>query len=595
VSIFVIVLYLAAVSFFQPYRAKRDNTLALAIYAVLAITLFCGLLLKVKDGYESTGKYEDGFTDTAVAMILVSSVIYIFATALVITVYDICRVMREPLLRYKESRRIVMLPPLAEHQKFDLFLSHAQDLGQDQVATIKAALEKLLPGVKIFLDVEALDDLHVLEDLVKSSAALLMFLTKGCLQRHFVRLEISAAVDGGVKMIAVQETDTRHGSVPIAEHQADCPDIARQRLFEENHKEIWWIRTLNFRQVSVRQIIQRMLVTDAVVLPELLIPGEFSTRDVRLPALRPVSESVDGTTDVHFWLPKVDSWCEEIASCLQEVLPGLAVKVADPGQLAHIHAKTHAVQARGGGIKRLRTVTRRYLAEVQAKQKKKKKITPNSKDNIRAHAQALLLPLNKSTLKNPLVLSDLWAALQVDLPVVLIHIQEEECDAAPFHTFFAQCPPHLKDAGLFDEIACAWFFGHPHVGVACKVVGMKLPGAVLLPYGETVKTVKRRGSIFGSKRMNEGLRTTRVVHPIDSTVRVKDADSSGAKSTAQKQNIGNTAPKLTAEPPIGGSKAESVLTAEQQAPNAVVPVDMGSRSSINEVEVDIISDDDDDL
>ena len=52
VSIFIIGVYVGSVAFFQPYKHKRDNTLALAIYAVIAITLFCGLLLKVKDGYE---------------------------------------------------------------------------------------------------------------------------------------------------------------------------------------------------------------------------------------------------------------------------------------------------------------------------------------------------------------------------------------------------------------------------------------------------------------------------------------------------------------------------------------------------------------
>jgi hypothetical protein len=48
VSIVIIVVYIGAVAFYQPYKNKRDNTLALAIYAVIAIILFCGLLLKVK-------------------------------------------------------------------------------------------------------------------------------------------------------------------------------------------------------------------------------------------------------------------------------------------------------------------------------------------------------------------------------------------------------------------------------------------------------------------------------------------------------------------------------------------------------------------
>jgi hypothetical protein len=74
----------------------------------------------------------------------------------------------------------------------------------------------------------------------------------------------------------------------------------------------------------------------------------------------------------------------------------------------------------------------------------------------------------------------MWAAMQMDMPMVLLHLQEKEYDAIPFATFFQQCPPLIKDAGLFDELACAWYFAQPHVDTACKIVGLKLPGAVQL-------------------------------------------------------------------------------------------------------------------
>jgi hypothetical protein len=57
---------------------------------------------------------------------------------------------------------------------------------------------------------------------------------------------------------------------------------------------------------------------------------------------------------------------------------------------------------------------------------------------------------------------------------VLLHIQEEEFGAVSFGHFFEQCPDHLRGAGLFDELACAWFFNEPHLSISCKVVGMKL-------------------------------------------------------------------------------------------------------------------------
>ena len=48
VSLGVIVVYAVAVAQFKPYRTARDNTLALILYSMLAVTLFIGLLLKVQ-------------------------------------------------------------------------------------------------------------------------------------------------------------------------------------------------------------------------------------------------------------------------------------------------------------------------------------------------------------------------------------------------------------------------------------------------------------------------------------------------------------------------------------------------------------------
>jgi hypothetical protein len=60
----------------------------------------------------------------------------------------------------------LVLPPLDDGKHFDLFLSHAQDFGQDQGAITKAALVKLLPSIEVFLGVESLGDLHDLETLM---------------------------------------------------------------------------------------------------------------------------------------------------------------------------------------------------------------------------------------------------------------------------------------------------------------------------------------------------------------------------------------------------------------------------------------------
>jgi hypothetical protein len=266
----------------------------------------------------------------------------------------------------------------------------------------------------------------------------LVFLTTGCLRRFFVRLEVSSAAVNGVKTILVQETDERHGSTPIAIHRDDCPDDAREALFDTaEHKEILWNRAAHYKLVCIKQIVQRMLVSDSEILPELMLPGEISLREVVVPA----------TSAYHFWIPDFAPWCSQLEARLQEALPGLAVQRKQPGEFARAHANEEDHETLGPG--------RGSFGEVHP-------------------GPALLIPLNKDTLENEGVLQDLLAALQANTRLVLLHVQDEKFGAVPFGRFFEQCPDHLRNAGLFDELAVAWFFNDPHLSISCKTVGMKL-------------------------------------------------------------------------------------------------------------------------
>jgi hypothetical protein len=269
-----------------------------------------------------------------------------------------------------------------------------------------------------------LDDLHALDKLIIGSKAVLIFLTTGCLQRHFVRLEVSTAANNGVKTILVQETDDRHGSTPLKKHRSDCPDDAREAVFDSGHKAVLWIRAAHFKLISIKQIVQRMIVSDSDALPELVLPGEISLCEV---ALTPIHHK----SAHHFWLPDCAPWCLRLEACLLGALPNLSVRRAAAGSFASTYGQS--------------TET----------------------------AYALLVPLNAHTLEDEGVQEDLRAALQAKIPLVLLHIQEEEFEAVPFGRFFEQCPDHLRSAGLFDELACAWFFNEPHLSISCKVVGMK--------------------------------------------------------------------------------------------------------------------------
>jgi hypothetical protein len=256
-------------------------------------------------------------------------------------------------------------------------------------------------------------------------------------------------------MIVVQETDVRHGSAPMATHREDCPEETRGALFESKHQEIVWIRAANFRTVSIKQIVQRMIVGQDAECPKLQLPGELSSCHVRLPPLSPVLGMH------HFWLPNFARWCPKLDACLRESMPGLKVKVADPGELASLQAR--------GQAKKLPRSKNDLGYQMSASSLLSPPITPrqgdrsgeiqgidtsyriksNEKQAVVAHA--MLLPLNKDTLLNAKVLADVYAAMQLDMRLVILHLQEDEYDSAPFGTFFTQCPAHLQVGAVRNQ------------------------------------------------------------------------------------------------------------------------------------------------
>jgi hypothetical protein len=93
-------------------------------------------------------------------------------------------------------------------------------------------------------------------------------------------------------------------------------------------------------------------------------------------------------------------------------------------------------------------------------------------NNLPAHA--MLIPLNEDTLLNPAVQDDIYEAIQANMQVVLLHMHEAEFGAVPFARFFEQCPDNLRDAGLFDTLACTWHSKEPYLTISMKLLGMRL-------------------------------------------------------------------------------------------------------------------------
>jgi hypothetical protein len=383
-------------------------------------------------------------------------------------------------------------------------------------------------------------------------------LTQGCLQRHFVRLEINAAAKFGIPTIMVQETDPRHGSVPLLEHHNDCPAGAtREHLFgEQAHEVILWYRALHYKFTGARQIAQQLLAVDSASLPDIVFPGEVAQRTVKLPPL-------DNVRSKHFYLLACAPWCAKLKHTLESGLPELVIELAEPGTFVKKQSiKKGAEKVRNNMVRRASAVMQNIY--LQAKEYKNVMVNHQKKKYAKSlPACAMLVPLHKDTLLNPGVQDDLFEAIHANMEIVLLHIQEEECGAVPFATFFEQCPDNLRDAGLFDKLACTWHFQEPYCTVATKLLALKLEAtrasagsrgwkAVI---GEAAGTIKNGIKKNMSRTVDTNKNTSRAVVPTD------DGPAENDKLDMETGDAPEHTPVQAIKHPLQGGTASAALPA----------------------------------
>jgi hypothetical protein len=98
----------------------------------------------------------------------------VLAFALLLTLQAVHSLTRVPMLRLHTTGRRPELS-LAAGCKWHLFISHNWD-NQDVAATVKRQLQFLLPSIQVFLDVDNMRNIDLLEAYVGESAAVLVLL-----------------------------------------------------------------------------------------------------------------------------------------------------------------------------------------------------------------------------------------------------------------------------------------------------------------------------------------------------------------------------------------------------------------------------------
>ena len=252
----------------QPFRRVDLNVLASVAVQFSLVTIFLGgLFLKMFQEWSHWTSVRLAIRVVGVSseewivslLILVNFVV--LALFVAVTIYQGFATRDLSSLRFSDNGQVPELRA-APSIKYHLFLSHIWASGQDQVANIKRQLQLLLPGVRIFLDVDDLDSIDNLEKHIEASQCILVFLSKGYFFSRNCLREIRHAMECKKPIVLVHEVDLNKGGMKIEELKIQCPDDLREFVFGADRwprEIIRWYRVADFQVVSLKNIAANLL------------------------------------------------------------------------------------------------------------------------------------------------------------------------------------------------------------------------------------------------------------------------------------------------------------------------------------------------
>jgi len=210
-ALLVSIIFLSLEIWVQPFRRIADNWLAHVSNLALVLVYLAILVFKVCDG-DSEACDEFGFSAEGIFSFFV---LFGMSLLLLHVLFALAYLMFKgatttPALCVVSTKS----PPVLGRPKevrFHLFVSHVWKTGQDQTHTLVRQLQRMLPGIHIWLDVVNLESIGKLEEAVADAAVVLCFLSSGYFASRNCRREIYAALGNNKPIVGVIEADKDKG------------------------------------------------------------------------------------------------------------------------------------------------------------------------------------------------------------------------------------------------------------------------------------------------------------------------------------------------------------------------------------------------
>jgi hypothetical protein len=135
-------------------------------------------------------------------------------------------------LRYKANDVEVEPKELANDGGFHVFLSHVWSTGQDSMRVVKQRLLEMMPEIRVFLDVDDLEDIGALDKYVEVTSCVLVFCTQGYFESKNCMIELRSAVSMHKRILPLMDTDPSKGGLTRREIESQLHH-AEEHLFEK--------------------------------------------------------------------------------------------------------------------------------------------------------------------------------------------------------------------------------------------------------------------------------------------------------------------------------------------------------------------------
>lgn len=521
--------YFGLVAYARPFRRSEANFAAMAAAFSLCMLFGAALLCFIIDhivadlGADPVRVFGfDKFDLTLLLLVFTFGVLVLTATLMA---SELWREHRLPVLRLKETGR----PPeltLARGERFHLFLSHrwaflGRNSGQDQVAVLKRQLQLMLPGVRVFLDVDDLEDIGKLEASVRESAVFLVFLSAGYFESANCMREVREALRCDKPVVLLHETDAERGGAELRELRASCEARVGAEVLEflfgtddEPRPVATWHRINTFQLVTLRLVAEQVC---AHVAAKPRKASSLHARPTGVSAGGRASLGMIFSRDVEACRPSIVATGVRKSDGRRSVAGG-RTSLAD-GRGSSIMPRMRAVELSAPGLERrlrLARPVRLYVsphnagAESVAAELVSASLAAglqqvswtSSPCDAGTHA---LLYLHQTTFVGDgasVLMAEMQRMLDARRALVMVHELDCERGGCAFARFFEQadgCLPlrGLIDAGLFGPLALALHAGKPYRDESLRQILLKL--------GATSKRWRRAPSVEAAPAPRSGL------------------------------------------------------------------------------------------